>query len=273
VDKKMERRQFLRVLGPVSLGGIAGCLGDDSPTSSETVTPQRTTPPPDTDGKTPTDSGDPDPTRDRVDEYSGPATTPSIEDIPENGTGENFELVGHNPLLDEHQYVGDESLGIPRGSNGEITVAGDCVYVGSFTGNQPPLVVDVADPADPQVVGPVPDAVPGVANGIEGIRAEGGVLAIAHRSPHGQTFAEVPDGLPTRGMSAWDISEDDRQPELVARYDHGDLETHALRLWQDPTDSGRVLAIQTFIDTPDIKVLDLTGCPDPDACDPEVVAE
>lgn len=211
----------------------------------------------------------------------GPATTPATEDSTENGTGENiedgtgenFELVGHAPILDDYSYVADEPRGIPRGSNGEITAAGDCVYVGSFSGNQPPVIVDVSDPTEPQVVGPVPDAVPGVANGIEGIAANGGVLAIDHRDPHGETAVEVPDGLPERGMSVWDISDNCREPELVARFDHGDLEVHALRLWRDPANPDRLLAVQSFIDTPNLRILDLTGCPDPEACDPEVVAE
>ena len=244
---KRDRRRFLCAVGALSVGSLAGCSENgDQPTP----TPESTT--------------------DSVETYSGPATTPPLDEIPENGTGENFELVAHNPLLDEHQYVGDESFGIPRGSNGEITIAGDCLYVGSFTGNQPPLVVDISDPTDPQVIGPVPDAVPGVANGIEGIQASGDVLAIDHRSPHGETFAETPDGLPTRGMSVWDISTR-REPELVGRYDHGDLDVHALRLWRDPEDPDRLLAVQSFIDTPNIRVIDLTGCPE--ACEPTVVAE
>jgi len=74
-------------------------------------------------------------------------------------------------------------------------------------------------------------------------------------------------------MSVWNISGDCREPELVARYDHGDLSVHALRLWRDPVNPNRPLAVQTFIDTPNIRVVDLTGCPDPAACDPEVVAE
>lgn len=216
-----------------------------------------------------------DPSNDGViaDTNSSQATTPAAEDIPENDTGENFELVAHAPLSDEYLYVDNESRGIPRGSNGEITASGNCVYVGSFTGNQPPVIVDVSDPTDPQLVGPVPDAVPGVGNGIEGIAASGGVLAIDHRNPAGETAVDVPDGLPARGISVWDISDNCREPELVARYDHGDKEVHALRMWRDPSNPDRLLAFQSFIDTPNIRVLDLTGCPDPQACNPEVVAE
>src|SRR5438128_10449185 len=72
-----------------------------------------------------------------------PATTPTpeTEEIPNHGILQNFEVVGHNPLLDGDRgtfrdaafdaYI-NPPLGIPRGSNGDITAAGDCVYVGSF---------------------------------------------------------------------------------------------------------------------------------------------
>lgn len=201
-----------------------------------------------------------------------PPLTPALAEIPENGTGENFELVGHNPLHDDHQFVGNESFGVPRGSNGEITIADDCLYVGSFHGYQPPLVVDIADPTDPTVVESVPDAVPGVGNGIEGIEASGDVLAIEHRSPARGMGPDVPDGMPERGFSVWDIS-DCRSPELVDRYDAGDLDAHALRLWRDSGDADTILAVQTYLDSPNIRVVDLTGCPDAEACDPTLVAE
>jgi len=201
-----------------------------------------------------------------------PAPAASAADIPEGGTGRNFELVGHAPLLDDHQYVGDESFGIPRGSNGDVTVAGDCVYVGSLVGHQPPLIVDVADPSDPEVVGPVPDAVPGTGNGIEGMEASGDLLVIDQRTPPSQLWFEPPNDLPDRGLSVWDISEDCRQPELVARHDFGNLSVHDVRLWRDPQNPDRVLAVQTFLGSPNLKVLDLTGCQD-GSCDPALVAE
>lgn len=202
-----------------------------------------------------------------------PAVTPPVSAIPEGGTGTNFELVGHAPLLDTHQYHGHESLGIPRGSNGEITASGDCVYVGSLVGHQPPLIVDVSDPADPTVVGPVPGAAPGVGNGIEGIEASGGVLVIDHREPLGSHSGNVDESFPERGLSVWDVSGNCRKPELVARHDFGDLNVHALRLWRDPQNPNRLLALESFIGDPDVKIVDLTGCPDPEACDPREVAE
>jgi hypothetical protein len=198
------------------------------------------------------------------------ARTPDVKDIPSGGTGRNLRLVGHNPLLDTFEYV-NEPLGIPRGSNGDITASDDCVYVGSFVGYQPALIVDVSNPRRPEVVGPVPDLVPGVGNGIEGIEANGNLLVIDQREALGDLGFDVPDGLPSRGLAIYDISANCRRPRLVARYDFGNLDTHTVSLWRDPEDPQRVLAIESFIDHPDVKVLDLTGCPRD--CEPRLVAE
>lgn len=201
---------------------------------------------------------------------SAATPTPHVDDIPSGGEGENFELVGHAPLHDEHQFV-DETFDVPRGANGDITVAGDCVYVGSLVGYQPPLIVDISDPGDPAVVGPLPDAIPGVGNGMEGIDASGDVLVVDAREPLGGGELGVPDDEPERALSVYDVSEP-REPELVTRHDFGGLETHTVSLWRDPEDPERLLAVQSFDDVPNVQVLDLTGCPDGD-CEPEVVAE
>lgn len=201
-----------------------------------------------------------------------PARTPELDEIRSpKGIARNFKLVAHLPLLDDHQYAENEPLGIPRGSNGDITAAGDCVYVGSFVGYQPALIVDVSNPRKPTVVGPVPDLVLGVGNGIEGIEASGDLLVIDQRGALGGLGFPSPEGLPTRGLAIYDIS-DCRQPRLVARFDFGDLVTHTVSLWRDPEEPARVLAIESFLPgPPDIKVLDLTGCPGD--CEPRLVAE
>ncbi len=175
--------------------------------------------------------------------------TPEIEDIPPRGLAWNFRLVGHNPLLDSDQgssnfdpYI-NPPLGIPRGSNGDITAAGDCVYVGSFIGYQPALIVDVSNPFRPTVVGAVPDLVPGVGNGVEGIEASDDLPVIDQRRALGGLTFPVPGGLPARGIAICDI--------------------------------GR-LGVQSFtdeepVDNTAIQVVDLTGCPQ--LCDPKVVAK
>jgi hypothetical protein len=188
------------------------------------------------------------------------AETPDASEIPRRGLAHNFRLVAHLPLLDDFQYAGRRAEDIPRGSNGDLTATGDCLYVGSFVGYLPPLVVDAANPTRPRVVGPVPDAVPGVGNGIEGIEASGDLLVIDQRRALGGLGFDVPAGLPERALSVWDVS-DCRRPRLVARYDYQGKTTHTVMLWRDPQDTRRVLAVQSFSDQPTIQVIDLSGCP------------
>src|SRR5437016_11963639 len=137
--------------------------------------------------------------------------TPETQDIPPGGLAGNFALVGYNPLLDSDQgtssfdpYI-NPPMGIPRGSNGDITAAGDCVYVGSLIGYQPALIVDVSNPSRPTVVGAVPNLVPGVGNGVEGIEASDDLLVIDQRAALGGLEFPVPAGLPARGIAIYDI--------------------------------------------------------------------
>jgi hypothetical protein len=216
--------------------------------------------------------------------------TPATQDIPPDGLVRNFTLVGQNPLLDSDQgtssfdpYI-NPPLGVPRGSNGDITAAGDCVYVGSLIGYQPALIVDISNPAAPTVVGAVPDLVPGVANGLEGIEASDDLLVIDQRNPLGLRFP-VPAGLPARGIAIYDIGKNGstcRQPRLVARFEYQSAidgagkDTHTITLWRDPIDPQRVLGVQSFtdedsVDNTAIQVVDLTGCPQ--LCNPKVVAK
>lgn len=217
--------------------------------------------------------------------------TPEVADIPPGGLARNFTLVGHNPLLDSNQGTSsfnqyfDPPLGIPRGSNGDITAAGDCVYVGSLVGLQPALIVDVSNPAQPTVVGAVPDLVVGVGNGIEGIEASDDLLVIDQRRALGGFSWPVAAGLPARGIAIYDIGKNGatcRTPRLVARFEYrsatGEIgkDTHTISLWRDPVDPRRVLGVQSFtdeepVDNTAIQVVDLTGCPQ--VCSPRVVAK
>jgi len=195
--------------------------------------------------------------------------TPDASEIPPGGLAHNFRLVAHLPLLDDFNYAGREPLGIPRGSNADITATDDCIYVGSFIGYQPPLIVDAADPRRPSVVGPVPDAVPGVGNGIEGIEASGDLLVIDQRRALGGLGFDVPEDLPERALSIWDVS-DCREPRLVARYDYEGKNTHTVSLWRDPENPDNILAVQSFSDDPTLQIIDLSGCPTD--CNPQLAA-
>ena len=252
----------------------------------------------------------PDPKLDRQ-ETRATTRVPETEDIRRSGIARNFQLVGWNPLLDSDRgasrdpafdpYV-EPAMDIPRGSNGDITMAGDCVFVGSFIGYQTTLIVDVSNPKKPTVVGEVPGLPPGVGNGIEGIEASGDLLVIDQRTSLGGLGFTIPGGTSVepgfRGITVYDIGEggsDCREPELVARYAYrsnsglaGDfVNTHLFSMWRDPLEPERVLALQSFSPAnylngvrsndpaaepvdPIIQVIDLTGCPDD--CEPVNVA-
>lgn len=78
-----------------------------------------------------------------------PVDRPRLEDIPGRGIGRNFQLIGHNPLI-------DPDFGIPRGGNGNsIGIAGNCAYISSRRNNQPLSILDISNPANPTVVGQI----------------------------------------------------------------------------------------------------------------------
>src|SRR6185503_11617737 len=85
--------------------------------------------------------------------YSGVQPRTPVDQIPAGGEMRNFTLVGQNPLI-------DSEMGIPRSMNGGIAAAGQCVYIGSNIGLQPALIIDMADPTNPTIVGAL-DGVPG----------------------------------------------------------------------------------------------------------------
>ena len=228
---------------------------------------------------------------------------PETHEIPPRGIAKNFELVGWNPLMDGDRgganrdrafdpYV-NPPMNFPRGSNGDITAAGECVYVGSFVGYHSTVIVDVSRPHRPTVVGEVPGLPPGVGNGIEGIEASDDLLVIDQRGALGGLGFPIPAGTGLeatfRGISIYDIGKagsNCRHPRLVARYAYrsnsglpGDyVNTHLFSMWRDPEDPRRVLVIQSFSPAnylggvrsnapeaepldPIVQVIDLTGCP------------
>src|SRR5262249_59597710 len=74
---------------------------------------------------------------------------PAVENIPAPGVMNNLQLVGSNPLV-------DPLLGIPRGMNAGLALAGNCAFVGSRNGFQDTLVLDISNPASPALVGSLP---------------------------------------------------------------------------------------------------------------------
>src|SRR5688572_17339452 len=66
--------------------------------------------------------------------------------------GDNIGVVPDGEPVPRLELVGHSDLGA-RGMNAALAVAGDTVYVGSRIDARPVLIVDIADPAAPTVVG------------------------------------------------------------------------------------------------------------------------
>ncbi len=75
-----------------------------------------------------------------------PTARPAVENIPVPGLLQNLQLVGSNPLV-------DPLLGIPRGMNAGLAIAGNCAFVGSRNGFQDSIVLDISNPATPTIAG------------------------------------------------------------------------------------------------------------------------
>lgn len=154
-----------------------------------------------------------------------------------------FALVGADPLLH-------------RGMNSALAVGDDHVYVGSRTDGTHPdsgiLVVDVADPADPEVVHQI--GRPAAANPGESTRElrvwpEQDLLLSLNFECHpvGHACAGQPAAEVRPSVRFFDIrGERAARPRLVATYELPDT-PHELFLWQDPRRPGRALL---YITTP-----------------------
>src|SRR5207302_9759991 len=138
-----------------------------------------------------------------------------VDQIPAGGEMRNFTLVGQNPLI-------DPVMGIPRSMNGGIAAVRDCVYIGSNVGLDPDLIIDMADPTNPTIVGPVPDWLQGRGNGVESIETvpDLNLLAVSIRGSFGETgpsgksvlIGYDPPGTDANvGMLVYDVS-NCRQP-------------------------------------------------------------
>ena len=166
----------------------------------------------------------------------------------------SFEIVGHSDLG-------------ARGMNSALAVAGDTVYVGSRIDRQPVLIVDVADPAHPTVVGELGapnEAQNGMSSRELRAVADLNLLVVLNVvcSPqlHGcAAGAEGPENL-----TLFDIT-DRRAPQLLASYPIGGTfraprDPHEFYLWRDLHDERRVLAFVSEPGAaPQLELLDLSG--------------
>ncbi len=156
---------------------------------------------------------------------------------------ENFEVIGFNPLPNP----GDT---IARGRNGPIGIAGNCLYVGNRVGRRtgtgpnfgtPPLIsetliVDMADPTNPQVVGALPTILGSTSRELRTIQDLNTLIILNFRD------ADVaPDeGGAFNNYQIYDIS-DCRNPRLMRTIEIGRARPHEFFLWRDPNNLARFL--------------------------------
>jgi LVIVD repeat len=170
-----------------------------------------------------------------------------------------FELVGHDPLLS-------------RGMNAALAVHGDYAYIGSRTDgthlNSGVLVVDVSDPASPEVVSEIGQ--PNEANIGESSRElrilpqQDLLLVLNHACSELIHRCANPSqtgrSLMPSTIRFYDISgENAANPKLVSAYmpsRSAPQQPHEIFLWTDPEDAGRVLL---FMSTPSSDSSSLPG--------------
>jgi len=174
------------------------------------------------------------------------------------------------------ELIGHADLGA-RGMNAALAVAGDTVYIGSRIDNRPIEIVDIADPANPTVVGEIP--------GLEGmssreLRATRDLLVVLSLRCDPELHGCSPTGAEPESIKLYDIH-DRLAPALVATYPivgggFRPKSPHEFYLWRDNNPGGdRVLL---FIAEPPsvLEVLDVTDPVNPASVvswDPQIPAQ
>ena len=164
-----------------------------------------------------------------------------------------FEVVGHTDLG-------------ARGMNSALAIAGDIAYVGSRIDGKPVLIVDIKDPANPQVIGQIGRPIEGV-SGVSSreLRAstEPPLLYILNLwcDPvlHGcSSGAEEPENIKQFSIV------DPKAPQLLGTHfiEQPRLkrrDPHEFFLWHDPIDKTRVLVFLTVPGpSPQLEILKAT---------------
>jgi hypothetical protein len=182
----------------------------------------------------------------------------------------NFQLIAHNPLIDSR-------FNVPRGAGGGITAIRDCLYVGTSSGVQRTLILDMKDMTKPTVIGELP-GIDGQSMGGESIEGVADLNLLVNSAQSSKVQFEnykfpVAAADKNVGLVVYDAT-DCRKPTIVAKIDVFNERTHYHTLWRDPNKPERVLASLSYSgnqDGVDIRVWDLTGCPK--TCNPKLVAE
>jgi hypothetical protein len=155
---------------------------------------------------------------------------------------ENFKVLAYNPL----PHFGGT---VARGRNGPTGISGNCFYVGNRLGRrtgtgelfgnaaQPPdnLIVDIADPRNPRVVGEFLTVLGATSRELRTIPDRNTLIVM--------NFADgAPNSPAVNNYQVFDIT-DCRSPKLVQTFpiDNGLANPHEFYLWRDPHNTNRHL--------------------------------
>ncbi len=145
------------------------------------------------------------------------------------------------------ETVGRNDLG-GRGLNAALAIGDHCAFVGSRS-DDPPLVLDIADPAHPQLAGQLP--------ALSGSTSRELRVAPAERLLVVMYYALGGSG---NRLDFYRWEGDCLHPTLAGQYDLGKRKPHEFFLWHDAARAGRVLL---FVTTPaargrNLEVLDVS---------------
>ena len=173
-----------------------------------------------------------------------------------------------DPSAGSFELIGEDSLGM-RGMNAALAIHGDYAYVGSRTDAKPGninkagiLIVNIADPTDPQVVGEI--AQPYQANEGETSREmrvwpEQELLIVQNLGSncsyliHTCSPRAVEDNFRFYDISGANATD----PKLVAEIDPT-FDPHEFFLWDDPVNPGRALMFVSSVPDRRVTVFDIS---------------
>ena len=167
----------------------------------------------------------------------------------------SFEIVGHSDLG-------------ARGMSSALAIAGDYAYVGSRIDHQPVLIVDIADPSHPEVVGEIgaPDEALGGMSSRE-LRAAGDLLVVLNLQCSPTLHGCDAGAAEVENLKFFDIS-NRRAPALLGTYPVtsssrlAPRSPHEFFLWRDPQDPAHVLVYLAAPGVPSLEIIDAsTGVP------------
>jgi len=162
----------------------------------------------------------------------------------------SFEVVGHTDLG-------------ARGMNSALAIAGNTAYVGSRIDSKPIEIVDIADPANPGVVGEIGaslmEALPAMSS--RELRVVGNTLVVMNLQCSPDLHGCAASGGEVENLRFFDIT-NPREPAVVATYAvHGSLlnprSPHEFYVWRDPADSSRALIYLTAPGVPSLEIIDV----------------